>query len=199
MSNKKTYSLLSLLVAAFLSLTLGGCALFGTDADQLEDRLRNTGINDIQLDFRPELLREKFENVEPDENGVFRVTFTESEVNDMLIIRDEDVPPEQAEDLQNLFIRFEEDEVLLDSELGSLFDDIFVARFTPTVENGALQLDLREASIGPVDVPIQFLSGLESAMNSMLNLLINNLPTPNTLQDIEVEEGSLTLVAQREQ
>ena len=188
-----------LLIAIILTLTLAGCSLFGGGSDEaVEDRLQDTGINDIELDFRPDLLDQKLENVEPDENGVFEVTFTEAEVNNMILIRDRDEPASEQEDLQNLFIRFEEDEVLLDSDLGALFDDLLVVRFTPSVVDGALQLDLDAASVGSIEVPTQFLNGLESAMNSGLNAIITNIPAPNTLREVEVEDGAMTLVAQQD-
>lgn len=196
MKNKKI-NVMFLLAAAWLSLALAGCSLLGQDSSQVEEQLRDSGINNLQLDFRPDLLDEKLANVEPDENGIFRVTFTEDEVNQMMAIRREDVPPDEAEDLQNLFVRFENNDVLLDSDLGPLFDNLLVARFTPTVENGALQLDLEEASIGAIDVPTQFLNGLESAMNTGMEVLLTNIPAPNTLRDVEIGDGTLTLVAQQ--
>ena len=116
----------------------------------------------------------------------------------MMAIRREEAPAGEGEDLQNLFIRFEDNQVLLDSDLGPIFDDLLVARFTPSVENGALQLDLAEASIGRISIPAQFLDGLESTMNTGMEALLDNIPAPNTLRAVEVEDGTLTLVAQQE-
>lgn len=197
MVNRKK-NVVFLLIVTLLAVTLTGCGLIGAQEDEVEQQLQDTGINNLELDFQPDLLQEKLENAEIDENGVFSITFTEAEVNDMMTIRREQVPEDEAEDLQNLFIRFEEGEVLLDGDLGTLFEDVLVARFTPSVENGAFQLDLAEANIGAIDIPTQFLNGLESAMNTGMDVLINNLPSPpNRLQSVEVEDGSLTIVAQR--
>lgn len=194
MHGRRANILFPLFLIAALLLT--GCGFLGS-AEQLEERLRNTGINNLEVDLRPEILEQKLENVEPDENGIYEVTFSESEVNEMLLIRRADTPPEEAEDLQNFLIRFEEGEVLLDSDLGPPFDDVLVARFTPTAADGAIQVDLREASIGPLDVPVQFLNGLENVMNGLMATMINSLPTENTLEAVEVDEGSLTLVARQ--
>lgn len=179
-----------------VGLLLAGCGLLG-GAEQLEEQLQDTGINNLEVDLQTEILDEKLENVEPDENGIYEVTFSESEVNEMIVIRRADAAEGEADDLQNHFIRFEEGEVLLDSELGPPFDDLLVARFTPMAENGAMQVDLREASIGPLDVPVQFLNGLESIMNGLMDTMINALPTANTLEAVEVDDDSLTLVAQQ--
>lgn len=197
MINRKASRLL-LLIVGLLSFTLAGCSLLGQEnSNEVEQRLQQSGINNIELDFRPDILDQKLANVQPDENGVFSVTFTEAEVNQMLFLKREDVPADQAEDLQNLFIRFENNEVLLDSDLGGLFDNILTARFVPSVEDGVLQLDLEQASIGSIDVPTTFLNGLESAANSGMGVVIRNLPAPNTLRDVEIGDGTLTLVAQQ--
>lgn len=196
MHGRRANMLLPLILIGALLLT--GCRFLG-DGEQLEEQLQNTGINNLEVDLQPDILEQKMENVEPDENGIFEVTFTEGEVNEMLLIRRADVPEGEAEDLQNHFIRFEEGEVLLDSELGPLFDDLLVARFRPMAEDGAIQVDLREANIGPVDVPVQFLNGLEGLMNNLMQTMIDSLPRANRLQAVEVDDGSLTLVAQLNQ
>lgn len=179
-------------------LLLAGCRLLG-NAEQLEEQLQNTGINNLEIDLQTEILDEKLENVEPDESGIYEVTFSESEVNEMIVIRRADAPEGEEEDRQNFFVRFEEDEVVLDSDLGPPFDDLLVARFRPMAADGAMQVDLREASIGPLDVPVQFLNGLEGLMNGLMETLINSLPTANTLEAVEVDDGSLTLVARQNQ
>ena len=195
MHARRANTLLPLFLITALLLT--GCGLLGSGR-QLEERLQNSGINNLEVDLRPEILQQKLENVEPDENGVFEVTFTEDEVNEMLLVRRADAPEGEAEDLQNFLIRFEEGEVVLDSELGGPFDDLLVARFTPLAKDGAIQVNLKEASIGSVDVPVRFLNGLESVMNGLMQTLIDNLPTANSLRAVEVHDGSLTLVAQQD-
>jgi hypothetical protein len=73
-----------------------------------------------------------------------------------------------------------------------------MATFSPQVIDGRLTFDLVNASMGGVEVPATAVDGAESMLNSSLGEAIGSLPEGLRLQQVIVEEGTLTLIGGRE-
>jgi uncharacterized protein YpmS len=73
-----------------------------------------------------------------------------------------------------------------------------IATFRPTVNDGRLQFELVNASVGGIPVPAPVLSGVEATLNKSLGTVLNNLPNNYTLEQIVMGEGTMTVVARQQ-
>ncbi len=132
-------------------------------------------------------------------NGVSTITITQEEATSYLTLRVMPLAEQNGIEnpLQEPQIYFKGDGTVI---LRSIIDFQgqqqtirVVAR--PTVANGSLQVDITEGSIGPVPVP-------ETILNQVEGQLAEAILAGQTyarLDEIRVEEGTITLTGQRQQ
>lgn len=149
---------------------------------------------DVDIQFDGEAIREKFDNVQPDENGNITVAITDQEINQALEVGNTGgVSP-----IQNVTVAFSGGNVALSGDVTQPLQGRLTATFSPIVTDGQFQLDLINARIGPVPVPVSVLTSLETTINEKVATQISRLPSAYSLQDVVIEEGSLTIVAHRD-
>lgn len=172
-------------------------ALAGQEGGDLMATLEASGFDvDVAVNIEP--LREKVANAQPDENGNITITFTEEELNQAITLR-EGAAVEQSLDLQEPSLSFSDGNVLLTGQIQQPLSGELRATFQPVVEAGQLRFNLTAASIGGIAVPTAVLGTVEAALNTSLATVTAGLPANYTLSDINVSEGTLTVVAQANQ
>lgn len=142
-------------------------------------------------------LEEKFSNIQPDENGNFSVTITDTELNEAI---------QRAEELQTLpgnapvtqtVIIFTGGNVVLMGNVSQPIEAQLTVSFRPSVVDGALQFEVVSATLGTLEVPAAVLSSAEATLNSTLGQALNALPSNLTLQSIVMGEGTMTISGTR--
>lgn len=167
-------------------------AVAGEQGGGLVATLEATDFN-IDIQFDSEAIREKFSSVQPDESGNITVAITDQEINEALQVADTGgVSP-----IQNLNVSFTGGNVVFSGDVTQPLQGRLTASFSAAVIDGQLQLDLVNARIGSVPVPPSLLDSLESTINERVATQLSRLPTSYTLQNVVIEEGSMTIMASR--
>lgn len=167
-------------------------AVAGEQGGNLVATLEATDF-DVDIQFDAEAIREKFANVQPDENGNVTVAVSDQEINQALEVGNTGgVSP-----IQNVTVAFTGGNVAFSGDVTQPLQGRLTATFRPMVTDGQFQLDLINARIGPVPVPVSVLTSLETTINEKVATQISRLPTAYSLQDVIIEEGSMTIVARR--
>jgi hypothetical protein len=63
------------------------------------------------------------------------------------------------------------------------------------VINGELAVELEQATVGGVPLPVTMLSPVQDALNDNLQQALDRLPDNYTLSSVTVGEGTMTIVA----
>jgi len=167
-------------------------AVAGEQGGNLAATLQATDFN-VDIQFDGAAIREKFRSVQPDENGNITVTITDQEINEALQVG------EQAggalSPIQNVTVAFTGGNVAFSGDVTQPLQGRLTATFRPSVVDGQIQLDLINARIGPVPVPVSVLTSLEATINDKVAAGLSQLPAAYSLQDVVIEEGSLTIMA----
>ena len=172
-------------------------ALAGPEGGNLLATLEASGF-DVDVTVNVEPLRDKVANAQPDENGNITITFTEEELNQAITLREGEAM-EQTLDLQEPLLSFSDGNVLLTGQIQRPIRGELRATFQPAVETGQLRFNLTAASIGGIAMPTAVLGAVEAALNTSLATVTAGLPADYTLTDINVRDGSLTVVARANQ
>lgn len=167
-------------------------AVAGEQGGGLVATLEATDFN-VDIQFDAEAIRERFSDVQPDESGNVTVTVTDQEINEALQVGNAG----GLSPIQNVSIAFSGGNVTFSGDVTQPLQGRLTATFSPMVTDGQFQLDLINARIGPVPVPVSVLTSLETTINERVATQLSRLPTSYSLQDVIIEEGSLTIVAQR--
>jgi hypothetical protein len=147
-----------------------------------------------EVDLGP--LQDKFESIEPDENGNFSVTITDTELNQALQ-QAQEAQAAGNSPLQQPVIVFTGGNVALTANVTQPVEAQLTVAFRPVVEDGVLQFEVVSATLGALQVPTAVLSSAESTLNSTLGQAMNSLPTDVTLLSIEMGEGTMTISGRR--
>ena len=167
-------------------------AVAGEQGGGLVATLEATDFN-VDIQFDAEAIREKFSDVQPDEDGNVTVTVSDQEINEALQVGNAG----GLSPIQNVTVAFTGGNVTFSGDVTQPLQGRLTTTFRPTVTDGQFQLDLINARIGPVPVPVSVLTSLETTINERVATQLSRLPTAYTLQDVVVGEGSLTIVAHR--
>jgi hypothetical protein len=143
-------------------------------------------------------LKEKLASAQTDENGNFSISIHDSELNRILQVAEFLANLGLPATFQNAQVTFTGGNISISASVTQPVSGRLVATFSPQVEDGRLTFDLVNASMGSVEVPATAVEGAESILNSSLGEAIGSLPDGLRLQQVVVEEGSLTLIGGQE-
>lgn len=138
-------------------------------------------------------LGEKFSTIQPDENGNFTVTITDTELNDALQRAEESQAAPGSSPVSQPLIIFTGGNIVLMGNVTQPIEAQLTVSFRPVVVDGDLQFEVVSATLGAVNVPAAILSSAESTLNSTLGQAMNNIPSNLTLQSIVMGEGTMTV------
>ncbi len=142
-------------------------------------------------------LKERLNNIITDENGVYRVTLTDEELNTFNRLRQLVTGDVIGAAVQSQEISFSGGNIEL---TGSVFEPLpgqLQVLFRPDVEDGQLELDLIDASFTGNELPQEALNSAETTLNNTLKELLTFVPDNIRLQEITITEGALTIIGQR--
>jgi len=149
-------------------------------------------------------LKEKLASVEPDAEGIYRVTLTEDEVNSVLRLRQLLTGDILGAGIQSQDVTFRDGSITLS---GSIFEPIpgeLLVRMRPSVEDGRLQLVTEEASVAGREAPDQVLeapekalAAVEDALGGTLGEALEHLPVGVRLLEITAVDGELTIIGRK--
>lgn len=140
---------------------------------------------------------DKFESIQPDANGNFTVTITDTELNQAIQQSQQSSGTAENSNLQNIVFTFTGGNIVLTGSVTSPIEAQLTVTFRPSVANGTIQFEVVSATLGSVQVPAAILTTAEGTLNSTLGQAINNLPSNLTLQSIVVGEGTMTISGTR--
>ncbi len=143
-------------------------------------------------------LKEKLASVQTDENGIFSVSIQDSELNRILQIAEFLANLGSPATFQNAQVAFTGGNISISASVTQPVSGQLMATFSPQVVDGRLTFDLVSASMGGVEVPATAVDSAENILNSTLGEAIGRLPEGLQLQQVIVEEGTLTLIGGRE-
>ncbi|MGD2047972.1 MAG: LmeA family phospholipid-binding protein [Chloroflexota bacterium] len=142
-------------------------------------------------------LKEKLASIEPDEDGYYRATLTEEEVNVVLRLRQVVTGDILGAAIQSQEVSFEEGTITLSGTILEPLPGELLVSMRPSIEDGQLQLDIEESSVAGRKAPPQVLDAAEEAINSTLGDGLEHLPAGVQLQELTVADGQLTIVGRR--
>jgi hypothetical protein len=120
------------------------------------------------------------------------VVITDDELNQAVSVNPEaDGEPV----IQDVAVEFAGGNIVLSGVLRQPMTANLVAAFDATVVNGELALQLEEATVGSVPLPVTILTPLEDRLNDNLAQALDRLPDNYTLSSVTVGEGMMTIVA----
>jgi hypothetical protein len=161
-------------------------------SENSDELLATVQASDFQINVNVESLREKFTNLQPDANGNISVTLTDDEINQA--IQGQNVA-QQGISLQGIGVTFTGGNVVLTAMVTEPLQAQMTASFQPQVIDGQLQFTLVSAVLGRLPVPPAVLQSVEQTLNTTIGQLIASIPADYRLQDIDMGEGTMTIVA----
>jgi hypothetical protein len=138
----------------------------------------------------------KFGSIQPDENGNFTLTVTDTEVNAAIQRSQEETGGNTS--LQHPAIGFTGGNIVLTGNVTQPIEAQLTVTFRPSVVGGDLQFEVVSATLGTIQVPAAVLSTAEGTLNSTLGQAMNNIPSNLTLQSIVMGEGTMTVSGTRQ-
>jgi hypothetical protein len=137
-------------------------------------------------------LLQKIANTQPDAGGNYVVTVTDAEFNEYLDSQIATGQP-QALPVENLDVHFTGGQVQLTGQVTDPLPAPLVANFQPIIQNGRLQLELVNATVGGFPVPETMLQPVEATANERIAQAMQHLPAGVVLDQVAVGEGSMTV------
>lgn len=138
-------------------------------------------------------LQEKLNNIRPDANGNFTVTFTDADMRQLVEAQGSSFSSEEAQ-LENLQVRFTPQHVVATGDLVRPLEVPLTVQLRPFISNGRLRFEVIEATAGMFPVPASLLSTLEIGVNAALGQAFNGMPAGATLVDVALGVGSMTVL-----
>ncbi len=155
------------------------------------ETVQASGVTDLGA------LGEKFESIQPDANGNFSVTITDTELNEAIRRSQETAGTAGNSTLQDPVIAFTGGNIVLTGNVTQPIEAVLTVSFRPSVVDGVLQFEVVSATLGSITVPAAVLSTAEGTLNSTLGQAISNIPANLTLQSIVMGEGTMTVSGTR--
>lgn len=148
---------------------------------------------EVQITFDIEPLRNKFTQAQPDAGGNINLEITEDELNQAVNVRAGRAGEEPV--LQDPEIDLTDGRVILIGRVQQPIQGELRATFQPVVSDGQLRLFLTDVTIGGIPVPTVLLSSVEATINASLATLLSALPGNYRLNEMNISEGAMTIVA----
>lgn len=142
-------------------------------------------------------LKEKLVSIEPDEEGNYRVTFTEDEVNTVLRLRQLLSGDIIGASIQSQQVTFQNGRITLSGTIMEPLPGELLVVMQPVVTDGDLKLTPVNAALAGKEAPAEALAAAESALNSSLGEALEHLPGGVELLDILAENGELIITGRR--
>lgn len=157
----------------------------------------SVAVATLQSADAPEIdaLREKFSNIQPDINGNYTVTLTDTELNQVLQLQPTLTDPNAQVQLQNALVTFTGGNIFLNARVVQPLTADLSVTVRPYVLDGELGFDLQQASLGSLPVPGPILSVVEGSLNASLDQALNSVPVGYQLVSVTLGEGTITIVA----
>lgn len=157
----------------------------------------SVAVATLQSADAPEIdaLREKFSNIQPDINGNYTVTLTDTELNQVLQLQPTLTDPNAQVQLQNALVTFTGGNIVLNARVVQPLAADLSVTVRPYVLDGELGFDLQQASLGSLPVPGPILSVVEGSLNASLDQALNSVPVGYQLVSVTLGEGTITIVA----
>jgi len=133
-----------------------------------------------------------FGSVQPDGNGAVSVTMTDDQLNSAVAAAQN--TGQGAGQIQNVVITFVPGAIIMSGDVTQPIQANLTVTFSPYINNGVLQFDITQASLGNIQVPPAMLDQSEATLNSTLGNAANQLPANVTLQSVTVGAGVMTFV-----
>jgi len=122
-----------------------------------------------------------------DENGNISVSITDEQANELLAAQS--TQSTETSQIENAEVAFTTAGIVFTGVVSG--QDLYVL-FWPYIENGTIQVDVVEATLGGMDVPAALLDEAETAVNENLSTAMGSVDAI-TLQSILVTDGLLTV------
>lgn len=142
-------------------------------------------------------LQEKLASIEPDEDGNYRATLTEDEVNVVLRLRQVVTGDILGAAIQSQEVSFEDGTITLSGTILEPLPGELLVKMRPSVEDGQLLLEIEESTIAGQEAPPQVLDAAEEAISGTLGEGLEHLPAGVQLQELTVADGQLNIVGRR--
>ncbi len=139
-------------------------------------------------------LQTRLSTMLPDEQGYMRFAVSEAEISALLL--SQSAADENAR-FENLNISFGDGGILMSGELTSPVQVPFAITFVPYVDDGKLQLSIREARVGVIEVPNLVLDLALGRLNRTMGYLIAFVPGDVEVVAVDIVNGEMVVVAHR--
>jgi hypothetical protein len=136
-------------------------------------------------------LTEKLNSARPDANGNLSVTLNESDLNHLLQLRY--LVMSADPELRDATVRFEAGLIHLSGNVPLPLPVGVTLSLRPVVADGKFELEIADASLGPLEAPEVVLSFASNLVSSALSDAIRRLPEGFQLQSVIIGEGLLTI------
>lgn len=150
---------------------------------------------DVDVTVDSEQLRDKIASARPDENGNITITVTDDEINQVVEIREVSAGNDLRATFRDPSVAFTGGNVVLTSEMTQPLQAELVAAFQPLIVDGQVQVDLQSASLQGLPFPSQALAPVEQTLNNALREMTASLPDNYGVQEINMGEGTMTIIA----
>ena len=134
-------------------------------------------------------------NIQPDVDGNYMVTLTDTELNQVLQLQPTLTDPNAQVQLQNALVSFTGGNIVLNARVVQPLAADLSVTVRPYVLDGELSFDLQQASLGSLPVPGPILSVVEGSLNASLDQALNSVPVGYQLVSVTLGEGTITIVA----
>jgi hypothetical protein len=170
-------------------------AIAGEEGGEAVSTLQASNFS-INVTVNTEQLREKIASAQPDENGQINITVTDDEINQAIELR-EGADSAEAATFQNPAVAFTGGNVLLTGDVTRPIPAELIASFEPLIVDGQAQVDLQSVTLRGLPIPPQALGSVEQSLNSALREMTSSLPAGYIVQEIDMGEGTMTIIAGR--
>lgn len=143
-------------------------------------------------------LQTVFASAKPDENGNMTVIITDDQLNKAIQMGQQagqQLSTPRTSQISNVAITFTPEKIIFEAELGGSNSGKLVVEFVPSVVNGVLQFEVTSATMGGIKVPKLVLDTAEETLNSTLSEAMSQMPGNSALQDVQLGDGTLTVIA----
>ena len=142
-------------------------------------------------------LQDKFESIQPDENGNFSVTITDVEVNQAIQQSQNSTETPGDSPLTQVSLAFTGGNIVMTADVTSPVAAQLLVEFRPFIANGVIQFEVISATLGSVQVPTFILNSAVLTLNNTIGQAMNSIPSSLTLQSIVMAEGTMTVSGTR--
>jgi hypothetical protein len=142
-------------------------------------------------------LKEKLASIEPDEDGNYRVTLTEDEVNTVLRLRQLLTGDFLGAGVQSQQAEFRDGTITLKGRIVEPLPGELLVVMRPSIVDGRLILEPETASISGREAPDDVLAAAENAITNTVGEALENAPGGVELLEITAASGELTITGRK--